>query len=117
MSEKNKKGWGAGRTALAIISALTLFALVIIYLLQGKNIALFNPKGLIAQEQHDLMVFTVVVMLAIAIPTFFILYLFSWKYRESNTKRDHAPSHAHNSKLLVLTMWLIPTAIVVLLAV
>ncbi len=115
MSEKNKKGLGPGWIALIIIAAMVDFALLITYLLQGRNIALFNPRGLIAQEQHDLMLFTIIVMFAAAIPTFFVLYLFAWKYRESNTKRIHDPPHAHNSKFLVLGLWLIPTAIIALL--
>ncbi len=116
MSEKNKKQWGPGRIALIVITALTSYLLVILYLLQGKNIALFNPKGLIAQEQFNLMMFTVAVMFSIAIPTFITLFVFAWKYRESNKKRAHSQPHAHNSKSLVLGLWLVPTAIVILLA-
>lgn len=118
MSEKNKKGFGAGWIALIVIAGLVDLFLLIGYLLQGKNIALFNPKGLIAQEQSDLMIFTIVVTFAVAIPTFIILYIFAWKYRESNPKRLYAAPkiNAKNNKLLVLGMWLLPTIIVLILA-
>lgn len=95
--------------------ALVDLGLILRYLMQGKNIALFNPKGLIAQEQMSLMVLTAVVLLAIAIPTLFILFYTAWKYRETNSKATYAPNGRH-SKYLSLSIWAIPTAFMLVLA-
>lgn len=84
-------------------------------LLQGTDIALLNPKGLIAQKQFNLMIFSVAVILVVLIPTLIILYSFAWKYRERNDKATY-DSRDHNSKLLVFSMWSIPTIIMLMLA-
>lgn len=115
MSKINREKLNPGWIVLIIFLALADFALLLRYLLHGKNIALFNPKGLIASEQLNLIVFTVTVLLVIAIPTLFILFFTAWKYRESNTKTAHA-HNARRSKFLVPSMWLIPTAFMLVLA-
>lgn len=112
---KNRKKGSPGRVLKLIVLGLTGLALVIAVLLQGKNIALFNPKGMIAQEQLILMFVTVGLMLLVAIPALFILYFTAWKYRESNTKAEHEPHKRHN-RSLVLIMWLVPSVLAVVLS-
>lgn len=90
------------------------FAMLITFLIYDKNIALFNTKGLIAQEQLRLMVFAVLLMLAVALPTLFLLYFTAWKYRESNTKATHDPEPI-KSKFILWTMWLVPVAFMLVL--
>lgn len=98
-----------------VVPLITGFVLFINYLLSGKNIALFNPKGLIAYEQYNLMFFTVTVLIAIAVPALFLAFFIAWKYRESNTKATHS-TDANQSKFLVIGMWLVPTLIMLVLA-
>ncbi|HLC91487.1 MAG TPA: ubiquinol oxidase subunit II [Candidatus Saccharimonadales bacterium] len=90
-------------------------ALLVSALLRGTDVALFMPKGLIAREQHSLMLFSVGLMLAIAIPTLVLFYFFAWRYRESNEKAAYDP-HTSHGKFFVLTLWLIPSVIVFTLA-
>jgi len=115
MSEKKKKKLNGSLKAAIILLAVADFVLLLSYLLRGKNVALFNSKGLIATEQHKLMMFTVTILLMIAIPTLSFLFYTVWKYRESNAPTEEAPA-AHHSKYLVAGFWLLPTAIVILLA-
>ena len=115
MSKNHKKSFSPGWLVLIIFMALVDFALIIKYLLHGRNVALFNPKGQIAQEQHSLMVFTITVLLAIAIPAVFLVFFTAWKYRESNAKATYAVTTRH-SKLLVLSMWMIPTVVMIVIA-
>lgn len=115
MAKIHKKRLSLGWVLLIIFLALGSFVLLIKYLLAGKNIALFNPKGLIAQEQLNLMFFAAGVMLAVAVPTLVLLFFTAWKYRESNAKATYAPGIAH-SKFLTPGLWLIPTFVVFLLA-
>ena len=115
MAQIHKKRFTPGWIVLIIFMLLIELGLIISMMIYGKNVALFNPQGQIAQQQHNLGIFTVIVLLAIAIPTLFVLYFVAWKYRESNTKAKHAPDIRY-SKLLVPVMWLIPTLVVLLLA-
>jgi len=87
----------------------------ITFLLQGVDVALFNPKGLIASEQHRLMIISAALLLAITIPTLFLLYFFAWKYRESNEKATHDPTARHG-KYFVFSLWAIPSVFMLLLA-
>lgn len=102
---------------LILLISLGLFDLAVLirYLTQGKNIALLNPKGYIAEQQHELMIFTAVAMLAIAIPTLILFYFIAWRYRETSDKAIVHPA-ASKSKRLVVTMWLLPTVIAVVIA-
>jgi cytochrome o ubiquinol oxidase subunit 2 len=95
--------------------SLADFGLLIAFLLHGHNVALFNPKGFIAQQQHNLMMFTMAVLFVIAIPSMFLLFFTAWRYRESNMRAKHDPA-GHGGKLLELTMWLVPTMVMLLLA-
>ena len=115
MPEIHKKKFKLSRLLLVISLAVVSFSLVIKYFLQDTNIALFNPKGLIAQEQYNLMIFTIVVLFAIVVPTLFVAYFIAWKYRDTNTKNKHHTT-GNRSKFAVMGMWLIPTAVILVLA-
>jgi cytochrome o ubiquinol oxidase subunit 2 len=98
-----------------LLIPIIYFALLMKFLLSGKNIALLNPKGQIAQEQFNLMVYVVIVLLTIAIPTLIVLYSVAYKYRESNTKAVHYPPNK-KSHFPVLFMWLIPVTVAIVIA-
>jgi cytochrome o ubiquinol oxidase subunit II len=106
--QKSKNG-SVGRLVVRIVLAVIGLAVLIRVLLFDHNVALFNPKGLIAHEQHSLMVFTVVLLLVIAVPALVVLFFTASKYRESNTKAAYAPDARHG-KLFDLSIWLIPSA-------
>ncbi len=114
MSEKNKTKHGQGWLVWFIPLMLVEFGLLIAYLLQGKNIALFNPKGFIAHEQFSLFIITIVVLFVITIPVLFLLYFTAWKYRESNFKAVHDPK-ARQGKWFVFSIWAIPTVFMIIL--
>lgn len=89
--------------------------LVITLLLQGTDVRLFSPKGLIASEQQRLMIVSIAIMLTIAIPTLAVLYFFAWKYRETNPKATY-DARTPRSKWFVFSMWAVPTAYMLVLA-
>lgn len=113
MSQKHKKS--RNRLLWLLVFPVAGFILLLRLLIADKNVALFNPKGLIAQEQHNLMIFSVFVLLTIAFPVLFILFSIAWKYRDTNPEAIHTPIAKH-SKSLVLIIWLIPTVFIVILA-
>ncbi len=112
---KNRKKNSLGRTVGLILLSFAYFAALVAWLLHGNNVALFNPKGLIAQEQHNLTVLVVAIMLIIAIPAVSLFFFTAWRYRETNTKAKHDPEHRH-SRFLVTGIWLIPTTFAVVLS-
>jgi cytochrome o ubiquinol oxidase subunit 2 len=100
---------------LLIALVIAAYVLLIAVLMRGKNIAIINPKGLIAQQQHSLMMYSVMVMLILAVPAVSLIFLTAWRYRDSN-KRAHYEPNGHHSKLLVLGLWLVPASFILLLA-
>lgn len=95
--------------------ALTALVLTFTIMLQGTDMALLNPKGLIAREQFRLIVFSVSVMLAIAVPVLSLLYFFAWKYRESNPKATY-DSTVRYGKLFGVFIWALPATVIFILA-
>lgn len=93
-----------------------LFGLVAFFalLLQGADVALFSPKGTIAAEQTKYIVIIFGVLVAIAVPTLFLLFFTAWKYRETNEKAVYSPDASH-SKSFSLTLWAIPTIVMLIL--
>lgn len=106
MPVKKPKQSNLGRRLLIFVTLVVLVLLVLV-LMTSSGVTLYHPKGLIAQEQFRLMMFSTGFMLAIAIPTLALLYFFAWKYRESNTKAKHDPNPNHG-KFFAASFWVIP---------
>lgn len=104
-------GYGSFAFRLVIVlEAMILIALVF----NGKNFALLNPKGPIAGEQLNLMLFSGALLLTIAVPTLVLLYFVAWKYRETNEKATYDP-HTRRGKFFVFSMWAIPSIFMLVL--
>lgn len=117
MSKSNKQTRSrskGGRVAL-IIMGICVYLSTIGLMIRGKNMAIINPKGLIAQQQHNLMMYTILVMLILAVPTITLIYLTAWRYRDTN-KRAHYDAEGHHSKFLAVGLWIVPASFIVLLA-
>jgi cytochrome o ubiquinol oxidase subunit 2 len=102
---------------------VTIFIFVVIItglgtwlLLAGKDIAVLNPQGIIASQQKDLIVFTLLLSSVVVIPVFLMLGIISWKYRETNTKARYTPDEDGNRWLETL-WWGIPILIIGVLGV
>lgn len=103
------------------IISLVLFVIIIagigaFLLLNGKNIAVLNPQGVIADKQKDLMIFTTLLGMVVVVPVFIMLFAFAWKYRESNTKARYTPE-ADGNRLIEWIWWGIPLVIIIVLGV
>ena len=115
MSEVHKKTHRWGPPLWVILPGIVLFVLLLRFLMQGKNIALFDSGGVIAQQQRSLIIYTVAILLVIAVPAFSLLYFTAWKFRESNTKAKRA-DHTQRRKLVTACIWLAPITIMLVLA-
>jgi cytochrome o ubiquinol oxidase subunit 2 len=113
---RNTRKTSQSRPGILVIIGLICLGLIIMMLLRGTKIALFDPKGLIASKQLKLMIISIIILSEIAIPALFIFYYTAWKYRETNEKAIYNSS-THPHKSLVFSIWAFPTVTMLLLAV
>lgn len=85
-------------------------------LLSGCNLAILNPKGLVAAQEKHILVISAALMLIVVVPVIFLTFFFAWRYRESNPKSSYAPKWAH-STLIEIICWSVPCIIVGILGV
>lgn len=111
---KNRKQLKAVIIVLAILGTLS-FIFLLAFFAKDSDIALLNPKGLIANEQHRLLVTSTLIMLGFGVPVILTLYFFIWKYREGNTSVSYAPD-MKASKAFLAFCWGGPLVIVAILA-
>ena len=82
--------------------------------LDGCNTVVLNPSGDIAAQQAHLVVVSTLLMLLIIVPVMFLICLFAWRYRKSNTAAEYKPNWDHSTKLELL-IWGAPLLIVIVL--
>lgn len=92
---------GAIATALLIVTGCS-------------DLALFNPKGEIAEYEKWLLIISAALMLIVIIPCIIMAVIFPWWFRESNKKATYKPEW-QESKILERFMWGVPIAIIALL--
>ena len=86
-----------------------------LFILTGCDLALFNPKGDIAEYEKWLLIFSACIMLIVIVPCIVMAIIFPWWYRESNKKAKYTPEWSE-SKRLEQFMWGIPILIIIVLA-
>lgn len=106
--KKHKKRHSSRKTFALMSLGLLGLGLTIAMLLQGTDIKLFNPKGVIAEQQLNLIIFSVALLLTAAVPTLILLYAFAWKYRDTGDESSYDPEARHG-RLLVFSIWAIPS--------
>lgn len=81
-----------------------------------KEIAVLNPQGMIALKERNLLFIGAALMSIIVIPVFILSFVFTWKYRDTNTKAKYEPDLDRNHKAEIL-WWCLPLVIVGILSV
>jgi cytochrome o ubiquinol oxidase subunit II len=106
------------RKQIRIVIALVVvwFVGLMAWYLSHFNIQVLNPKGVIAQDERDLIFFTVFLGIFVLVPVFVMTFAIAWKYREGNKKAEYRPDWDHNVAAETL-WWGIPTLIIVILSV
>ncbi len=113
---KTKPKHRPGSLARVIVLGIAALSLLYMVLMHGHNVQVLNPKGFVAQEELGMIIFSTIVLLAVAVPTVGVLYFTAWKYRESNTKAKHDPQ-MQGGKLFLLATWGIPIVFMSVLSV
>jgi len=75
----------------------------------------FDEPGLIANQQHFLILKAFLIMLIIVIPTLFMTVFFVYKYRSSKKNMEYDPTWK-DSKTLEIIIWTVPIIIIFFLA-
>ncbi len=96
---------------LAAVSA----ALAIFFVLRSEKALLTHPKGLIAHSELNVIKTNIFLMLIIIVPTFILLFVTAWKYRNKRSQAKYDPQHSHGA-LGEAMLWVIPSVIVVIMA-
>ncbi len=96
-----------------IITAV--FAIVITLSMNG-NVAVLQPQGVIANQQRELIFFTVALGMIVIIPVFVMLFAFAWRYRASNKTAKYTPNVSGN-KVIESIWWGVPIVIIVILSI
>ncbi len=102
---------------ILFVLAITLGVVALsIFLLHGSNIAVLNPKGIIAQKELNLLIFASLLSLVVVIPVFILTFGIVWRYREGNHRAKYTPDWDHN-RLAETVWWGIPIILILILAV
>lgn len=112
------KRWFVGAKKYPLILSAVVVVLFVAggLLLNGRELPVLMPSGAIAEQQQDLILFTVVLSATVVVPVFFMLGLFAWKYRDGNKSADYNPEWKENGRLEAL-WWGIPIIIIAVLSV
>lgn len=114
--KKSKKAHNPAKPIWLTFLGIGVLAAVLAVMLRGKDIAVLSPKGYVAEGEFYLIVFTMALLLAIAVPTIALLYFFAWKYRDTNNETSYDPKTAH-SKKIVFSMWAVPSIFMLVLGI
>ena len=107
------------RRLLPIVLSLVaiFFFSVMFWLMHDKNIAILNPKGQIADQQKQLIIFTTILGLAVILPVFGLLFAFIRKY-SVNAKKPAAYNPDEDGNPLIEAIWWgIPIVIIIVLSI
>ena len=104
------------RKIILMSVAAVFIGTLIFFWLDGKNFAVLEPKGTIAEQQLTLIIHATLLMLIVVLPVFILTFFIAWKYRESNSKAKYSPDWDSN-RMAEASWWFIPLAIIIALSV
>jgi len=99
-----------------VVIGLAAIALVATLYLRHINFVVLNPKGPIARQERNLIIFAALLSLAVVIPVFTMTAMIVWRYRESNTKATYSPEWDH-SWIAETVWWTIPSLLILILGI
>ncbi|MCA9341469.1 ubiquinol oxidase subunit II [Candidatus Saccharibacteria bacterium] len=114
MTKRGKAPWGPVAGIVAVILAIVVLGVL---LLSGKSIDILQPAGVIASQQKDLLIFTVVLTMFAVVPVFILLFMAAWKFREGNPKKTKYSPDDEGNRTLELIWWGIPLTIITILGI
>ncbi len=80
----------------------------------GCSLSILNPQGPVGAAEKSILIDSLVIMLAIVIPTIFAIGTFAWWFRASNTRARYLPDWAYSGQI-EMVVWGIPLLVILLL--
>lgn len=109
------------RKLIAIIGGVVLSLAAVTFgaylLMRGMSFDILQPAGHIARRERDIIVFVVILAAIVVIPVFAMLFIFAYRYRESNHRKAVYKPDWDDNVWLEVVWWGIPIIIVIILAV
>lgn len=102
------------KTLIPILVFLLILAIAGIYI-ATHDIAILDPKGLIAEKERELLITASALMLIVVLPVLVMTLVFARKYRKDNPKAKYSPDW-EESHLAEALWWGIPMIIIFVLA-
>ena len=65
----------------------------IVVVLADENALVLHPKGIVAQNELELIITNIILMLIIIVPTYILLFAVVWKYCIKNEDAKYDPDH------------------------
>jgi len=101
---------------LFLVILLGGFVALLIWLTAGSTVAILQPKGVIAQQQRDLLIFATLLSMVVIVPVYVLTIMIAIRYRKGNKKATYTPDWDHSRKLETV-WWGVPIAIILILSV
>jgi cytochrome o ubiquinol oxidase subunit 2 len=93
-----------------------LWIIILGILLSGCQLPIIlDSHGMIGKQELKLLILAVGLMLIVVIPVIFMVIIFAWKFRHTNTKAKYLPDF-HHSYIIEFVVWFIPIVIIGILA-
>jgi cytochrome o ubiquinol oxidase subunit 2 len=83
-------------------------------ILSGCHAIVLDPRGPVGMAQKTILIDSLVIMLAIVIPTIIATLAFAWWFRASNSKARRLPDWSFSGSI-ELVVWAIPCMVIILL--
>jgi cytochrome o ubiquinol oxidase subunit II len=99
-------------------TALPFLAIVLLatWYFHHHTVAVLDPKGPVGLQERHLIIITLLLSAIVVIPVFGLLAVFTWRYREGNTKARYSPNLDH-SAVAETIWWLVPSVLILVLGV
>lgn len=116
MAKRGRVIWKPWYGVIVMLLLPVIIGGLVWFIASGQNVVVLNPKGVIAQQEKDLLMFTLGLSAVVVIPVFALIGFIAWRYREDNDKAAYTPDEEGN-KYLEAVWWGIPIIIIGILSV
>jgi len=99
---------------ILIFSSILAFSFAIFFIFTNEKVLVFQPKGLIAKQELNLIHVNLILMLIILVPTFIWLLAVLWKYSKAQGKHDPEKTYGRLNQMII---WALPSLIVLVMAI
>lgn len=117
MKKQRRPFWTPFRVVFSVVLLFIAIGLALWAYLQGKNVAVLDPQGIVATNENNLIHFTLLLSVIVVVPVYIMLFTFAWRYREGNPKKVKYTPDVSGNRWMETVWWGIPIIIIGILCV